>query len=268
METYYSPNNPRFAADSDSQAIQNAIDAAVMDNVRIVRIPRICKRTGLAQWHIDRAILLPSDITVYLDDCHLILAEGIYDNIFRNANMYTDTVRKPEGMQRGIRILGTGEAILDGGKGNDLHESNSEKGGKPNIRFNNLILMQNVCDIVLENFQCRNMRWWGLNFVGCRKARISNLHFWNGEHVPNQDGIGLRIGCSEFIIENITGRTGDDVVALTALPLGGDRQYLPENCKPDIHDIMIRNVQANTRQTMVALRNTDGANTMMERGNL
>lgn len=259
MERFYSPNDPRFSANDDASTIQNAVDAAVADGVRVVRIPRQCARTGLDFWQISRAILLPGNITVYLDDCHLILNEGIYDNIFRNANMYTNIARKPEGLQKGIRIIGTGEAILDGGKGNDLRETNSGKDGKPDIRFNNLIFLQNVCNIVLENFQLHNMRHWGMNFVGCRGAKIANIYFQNGDHIPNQDGIDLRIGCSEFIIENITGRTGDDVVALTALPLGGDKYYLPEDILPDIHDIIIRNVQANTRQTMVALRNCDGA---------
>ena len=259
MDQYYSPNDPRFSAESDSSSIQNAIDAAVRDNVRVVRIPRLCSRTGHPYWQIDAAILLPSNITVFLDDCHLILSDGIYDNIFRNANTHTDLARTSAGRQENIRIIGNGNAILDGGNPNDLRETNSGQDGRPDIRFNNLILMQNVCGIVLENFQCRNMRHWGMNFVGCQKARISNIHFWNGQHIPNQDGIDLRLGCSEFIIENITGRTGDDVVALTALALGSDKLYLPEDLPPDIHDISIRNILANTQQTMVALRNTDGA---------
>ncbi len=259
MENFFSPNDTRFLADTDAQSIQNAIDAAIADGVRVVRIPKKNLRTGEDRWNICRAILLPSDITVYLDDCHLILADGIYDNLFRNANMYTETAKKPEGRQHGIQIIGTGKAILDGGKGNDLRETNSEQDGRPNIRFNNLLLFQNVCDIVLENLECRNMRWWGLHFVGCRSAQIRRLHFWNGQRIPNQDGIDLRIGCSDFVIEEITGRTGDDVVALTALPLCSDKDYLPEGIAPDIHDITIRNIHANTQQTMVALRNCDGA---------
>ncbi len=123
-----------------------------------------------------------------LDDCHLTLAEGIYENIFRNENMYTDIGLKLKGAQHGIRIIGRGEAVLDGGKGNDL-----------------------------------------------------------------------RLGCSDILVENITDRTGDDVVAISAFPKGTDSSLVPENGGIDIHDITIRNVRAYTRQSIVAIRNHDGA---------
>ena len=84
MENYLSPNDPRFLADTDSKSIQNAIDAAEKGPIRTVRIPRVCARTGAEEWVIDKSILLPSNITIILEDCHLTLAEGVYENIFRN----------------------------------------------------------------------------------------------------------------------------------------------------------------------------------------
>jgi len=259
MEYYINPNDPRYIADTDSLSIQNAVDAAENSSCRTVIIPRRNNRTGLDEWMIDKTVLLPSDITVILDDCHLTLVEGVYENIFRNRNMYTDISLKPEGRQHGIRIIGRGEAILDGGKGNDLRESTSGKDGRPHVRFNNFVLLNNVHDYLLENFKCINMRWWAINQIACKHGRLSNLSFFNGDIIPNQDGINCRLGCSDIIIENITGRTGDDTVALSAFPLGTDRQFVPEDCDVDIHDITIRNVRANTKQTIVALRNTDGA---------
>ena len=259
MEYYLNPNDPRFMADSDSRSIQNAVNAAENGPCRTVIIPRRNERTGLDEWMIDKTILLPSDITVILDDCHLTLVEGVYENIFRNKNMYTEISLKPEGKQRGIRIIGRGEAVLDGGKGNDLRESTSRKDGRPHVRFNNFVLLNNVHDYVLENFKCVNMRWWAINQIACKHGRLSNLSFFNGDIIPNQDGINCRLGCSDIIIENITGRTGDDTVALSAFALGTDRLLVPEDGDIDIHDITIRNVRANTRQTIVALRNTDGA---------
>ena len=259
MEYYINPNDPRYMAETDSRSIQNAIDAAETGPCRTVIIPRRCERTGRDEWMIDKTILLPSDITIILDDCHLTLVEGVYENIFRNKNMYTEVSLKPEGKQYGIRIIGRGEAVLDGGKGNDLRESTSQKDGRPHVRFNNFVLLHNVHDYVLENFKCINMRWWAINQIACKHGRLSNLSFWNGKIIPNQDGINCRIGCSNIIIENITGRTGDDVVALSAFPVGSDLLLLPEDCDVDIHDITIRNVYAHTRQSIVALRNHDGA---------
>nr|MBQ4318338.1 hypothetical protein [Clostridia bacterium] len=259
MEYYLNPNSPQFMADTDSQSIQNAVNAAENGPVRTVIIPRRNNRTGNDEWMIDKTILLPSDITVILDDCHLTLVEGVYENIFRNKNMYTEIAKTPDGTQHGIRITGRGNAVLDGGKGNDLRESTSRKDGRPHVRFNNFVLLNNVTDYVLENFKCINLRWWAINQIYCRRGRLSNLSFFNGDHIPNQDGINLRIGCSDILIENITGRTGDDVVALTALPKGSDRELVPDGGDVDIHDVTIRNVSANTKRTIVALRNHDGA---------
>lgn len=260
MEHYLSPNDPRFQAETDSKSIQNTIDAAAKGPVRTVRIPRLCARTGLDEWMIDKSILLPSDITIILDDCHLTLVEGVYENIFRNKNLYTEISTKAEGKQTGIRIVGVGDAILDGGKGNDLLERTSMKDGRPSIMFNNFILLHNVSDYVLENFSCVNMRWWAINQICCTHGRIENLRFFNGDLIPNQDGIDLRIGCSNIYINNITGRCGDDVVALSAFAGSGEcKKYLVEGMTPDIHDVTIRNVSADTNYSLVALRNTDGA---------
>ena len=260
MVEFLSPNDPRFMGRSDSESIQNAIDAAESEGVRTVAIPRRCERTGEDEWIIDRSILLPSNITVILDDCNLTLKEGVYENIFRNRNMYTEASTKSEGRQSGIRIIGVGDAVLDGGLGNDLTEATSLKDGRPSIRFNNFILLHNVHDYVIENITCRNMRWWAINQICCTHGRLENIRFFNGELKRNQDGIDLRVGCSQIYINNISGRCGDDVVALTALAGSKEREkFLVEGMEPDIHDVTIRNVSADTNYSLVALRNTDGA---------
>ena len=260
MQNYLSPNDPQFMAETDSRSIQNAIDAAEKGPIRTVRIPRVCARTGEEEWLIDKSILLPSNITIILEDCHLTLEEGVYENIFRNKNLYTDISTKPEGKQTGIRIIGEGDAILDGGKGNDLLERTSEKDGRPNIRFNSFIFLHNVSDYVLENFSCVNIRWWSINQTCCTHGRIENIRFFNGNLIPNQDGIDIRLGCSHIYINNITGRCGDDVIALSAFPLTTEgARFLVEGMTPDIHDITITNVSADTVYSVVALRNTDGA---------
>ncbi len=102
------------------------------------------------------------------------------------------------------------------------------------------------------------MRYWAINQIACRHGYLAHLNFNAGKHYRNQDGINLRIGCSDILIEHITGHTGDDVVALTALPKCSDGQLAVEG-DMDIHDVTIRDVRANTKQSIVALRNHDGA---------
>ena len=260
MKNYFSPNDVEFMSDSDSRSIQNAIDAAEKGPIRTVRIPRVCARTGKEEWIIDKSILLPSNITVILEDCHLTLKKDVYENIFRNKNLYTDISNKPEGKQYNIRIIGIGDAVLDGGEGNDLTESTSQKDGRPDIRFNNFILLHNVDNYVIENLSLVNLRWWAINQCCCTNGRLENLYFFNGELIRNQDGIDIRLGCSHIFINNITGRLGDDVIALSAFAGGAEREkYLVEGMDPDIHDVTIHNVTADTNYSLVALRNTDGA---------
>lgn len=257
---FLSPNEPRFMGKSDSESIQNAINAAENGKIRTVVIPRICKRTGADEWVIEKSLLLPSDITIILDDCHLTLKEGVYENIFRNKNLYSDGFRTAQAKQSGIRIIGRGNAILDGGIGNDLTEATSEKDGRPNIRFNNFIFLHNVDGYVIENISCVNMRWWAINQVCCTNGRLENIHFFNGNLIRNQDGIDVRLGCSNIYIRNISGRCGDDVVALSAFAgMTECKNFLVEGMTPDIHDVTIKDVFADTNYSLVALRNTDGA---------
>ncbi len=83
---------------------------------------------------------------------------------------------------------------------------------------------------------------------------------YNEIYVKNADGIDLRIGCHDVLIENITGFTEDDTVALTAL--GGFERKLRlivEGQSTDIHDVKIRNVASDSYMcAVVRLLNDEG----------
>lgn len=254
----YNANDARFRAETDSATIQNAINATREGECRTVVIPRLNARTGEECWVIDKTILLPNDITVYLDDCVLTLADGVYENIFRNENMYREGSLSPENEQYGIRIIGRGDATLDGGKDNGLREQ-SHAPDKPLPITGCLVLLNHVRDYVLEKFKCRRMRYWAINQIGCRKGRITGIDFDFFERRSNQDGINFRLGCSDVTVEHITGVTGDDTIAISCFPLSRDKDLLPMGYSPDVHDIRISDVRATTVATVVALRATDGA---------
>ncbi|MBQ2966761.1 MAG: hypothetical protein IJE10_01405 [Clostridia bacterium] len=253
------PNDKNIIGKSDSESIQNAIDYAIEQNINTVIIPKLSERTGLTEWVIEKSILLPSDITIILDNCHLTLADGVYENIFRNKNICFESRSYLGEEQSHIQILGRGNAVLDGGNNeNGLHEQTYQKMGIP-MQTSHLIFLCNVVDYVIEGIKCVNMRYWAINQIGCKRGRLSDITFYNGAHVPNQDGINLRIGCSEILIERIKGRTGDDSVALSAFPAEFDGAYLCKDRNCDIHDVTIRDVCTRTAATVVALRCSDGA---------
>lgn len=227
-------------------------------------------------WTIDRAVCIPSDFRLILSDCHLRMADGCFSNIFTNENCYKSEGRRPEGADRNITIEGEGTAILDGSEYNGLSERNEMTDGRPPIWKNNLLLFSNVDGFRISGISCRNMRWWALNFLFCRNGYIGNVDFLANDSgvdpesriyhglkrskyeevlVKNADGIDLRQGCRDIVIENITGFTEDDSVALTALDGDLERTFGVEGLCPDICNVTVRNIRTASYCTNVRILN-------------
>lgn len=251
---YFTPNQPSCMKSSDSASINAAIQAAAASGCGKVVIPRKNARTGESRWVIDEAILLPDEIEVILDNCVLVQADGCFDNVFRNANLYGSGVR-----QHGISITGQGNAVIDGGTPNGLVEGNSLKDGMPHISVNNMILLHNVDGFRIDNLTFRNQRWWAVNLLFAVNGKLSNLTFDAKDNIPNQDGIDLRTGCQNIVIENIYGQAGDDLVALSGF-LGFEKERMwVSDANTDICNVTIRNViGTSVTKAVVALRNQDG----------
>lgn len=248
--------------------IQKLVDDAVLSGARTATV------TG--DWEIDTAVRLPSHFTLILEDCHLRLKDGVYANIFVNAHNETPEGRTTAGTDDDISIIGRGRAILDGGEPNGLHEKVPLEERKAPLYKNNLILFTNVNGFRVEGIHCRNQRWWALNFIYCVNGELRNLDFCandaavdeNGQiyHglqnkkykevlVKNADGIDLRQGCSHVVIENITGFTEDDTVALTALNGRMEQAFKVEGMDSAISHVKIRNVRGASFCSLVRLLN-------------
>lgn len=228
---------------------------------------------------IDTAVMIPSDFTLVLDGCHLLQASGSYSNVFTNENCYTPLGRTAAGTDRNISIIGRGEAILDGGEYNGLSERTQLKGGLPPIWKNNQILLANVDGFRIEGIKCQNQRWWAINLLYCKNGYLGGIDFCSDDtaidecgneyhtlsqnryediRVKNSDGIDLRVGCHDIVIENVTGFTEDDTVAVTGLPLKLEESFKVEGLSTDIHGITIRNIRAAAFCTIVRLLNQGG----------
>ena len=128
------------------------------------------------------------------------------------------------------------------------------------------ILFANARDFSVENLRIVESHGWGISMEACSYGRIEKIDFdarMSKEidgmlmNMENQDGIDIRNGCHHIVISDITGETGDDVIALTAIV--PDREtYRPGGSlrtthvmhndwsrrERDIHDVIIRNVTA------------------------
>lgn len=252
----YNPNAYTHLSD-DAAMIQAAVDAARESGAQVT-IPRHNERTGKDFWDLPKAILLYTGSCVVLDNCFLRQSDDSIDNIFRNSICRTPDGTKKENRQYDIRIIGIGNAVLDGGKYNGICEKNwIEKG--VDLYGNCLIHFQNLERFSVENITLSNQRYWAMCHHCCSEGRISNitLNAWGDR--PNQDGIDLRYGCHGILIENIMGYSGDDVIALTCLN-DRDGTMLVEGMDSSIHNVIIRNVQAagRERRGIVRLLNNFG----------
>ncbi len=253
------PNDVNVCGECDSDSIQNAVDFAHETGVGKVVIPAINERTGGNVWDITETILLPDDITIVLDNCRLRLADGVFCNVFRNKNVYTELGKTLSGEQKNIKIIGIGNAVLDGGIPNGLTEHTSNTKNYPHIRNNNFILFSNVRNFEIKGIKAINQRWWAFNFLYCSDGRISDIDIYAADNIENQDGIDIRCGCNNIIIENISGQAGDDLVALTALKGKSETEFKVCGKEWDVHTVIIKNiVGTSVSKAIVALRNQDG----------
>lgn len=104
----------------DSLTIQTAIDRACERNENKIVIPRVNARTGETLWELQETIVLPSDFTLILDNCHLRMADGVYCNMFCNKNAYAEEGEE----QKNIAIIGIGNVVLDGWNAKRINRKN------------------------------------------------------------------------------------------------------------------------------------------------
>lgn len=240
---FLTPNAAEFWGDTDAQTIQNAIDAAASQGINRVVIPRWNVRTQSTVWSIEKAIALPSGMTVELWGTHLRQADFCYENLF--AAKDADN----------ITLTGVGDAVLDGGLHNRLHEKNAGKYGLGPIENNAMLRFDNVTNLKLEHFRIKQSRWYAMYLRYCSHADIGNIDFSTYALFADLGGIYVRSGCHDFLIHDLTGVVSDDMISLTAQGCDG----VEAGKDMSIRDITICNIKADPRRWgLVRLRNHDG----------
>lgn len=286
--------NPNRYEGSDAQRIQQAVDAAATSSGRVV-IPRENEGKDAGDkflWLLDEAVRLPSNITVELDGCHIKLSDRCRDNFFRSGNSGIG-ITQIEPLEN-IHLIGRGNAVLEGADhpratgdsakvlgehayGTDTGvEGEAQNGDWRNIG----VLLASVTNFSIQNIHIVDPHCWAISLEYCSHGTLRDLSFnstsykiIDGENVlmRNQDGIDLRQGCHDILIENISGQTGDDLIALTAI-FHADRQAGStkstmisagrenEGEFPGIHNVIIRNVRGHCAggHNIVRLLNTKG----------
>ena len=293
--------SPNQFEGSDIERIQLAIDAAEGTTNKIFIPSR--NSNGTNKWLLDIAILLPSNMTVVLDNCIIQLSDKCRDNMFRSNNVGIG-ISDPN-WNHNISLIGIGDVVLkgadnpratgDGGKtlilnsdderenwrvsyGSDTgKKERKQKGDWRNI----MILMAYLDGFVMKNIKIENTHAWAVSFERTLNADVSDIDINNPEEimvngesvlVRNRDGIDLRQGCKNFRIDHISGKTGDDFIALSNLDT---RKTDYNNCgtlkstmvtmegwggpEDDIEQIFISNINCQSKFRGIAIRTSDSA---------
>lgn len=279
--TVVTPNDPEFEG-SDVERINQAVHVAAERGLKVV-VPRRNAKAAQGQspdlWLLDSAILVEENTTLELDNCHIKLSDRCRDNFIRSANCglgITDI--RPISH---VHIRGVGNVLLEGADhpratgdsakvlGKDTYgtdagvQGENQKGDWRNVG----ILLAHVEQFSIENVTIKDSHCWAISLERCALGRVCDVHFDSlgfkmidgvRQTILNQDGLDLRRGCHDISIERITGRTGDDLVALTNVKVvavkGTPRvagettstMVSPADCRyagaDDIRNIFIRNV--------------------------
>lgn len=287
-------NNPNSYNGSDSEKIEQALAYAVEHKLPLEITGRDAG-DGRTHWLIDRAILLPGNFTLNIVDCMIQLSDICRDNFIRSANCFVG-VRTVEPIEN-ITIRGIGNAVLrgadhpratgDSAKQLGVRSYGTDAGRtdeNPRGDWRNIgILFAEVSNFTIENIEMADYHCWGISLEFCSYGSLRKIRFdatgskvidGKDEVILNQDGIDLRIGCHHIDIEDISGRTGDDMVALTGIGVtdtanirqpGTVSTHFSGSAKRDgdleqIHHVTIRNIHGycHGRHHLIRLLNSNG----------
>jgi len=274
-QSSYAVVTPNDFEGSDTARINQAITEGVKNGRRVV-IPRENRGAEGTRniWLLDSAILLESGLLLELENCHIKLSDRCRDNFMRSANCGLG-IEAIEPMSN-IHVRGVGSVLLEGADhprasgdsaktlgersyGTDAgKEGESQTGDWRNIG----ILMAFVDHFSFENIRMKDSHCWGMSMERCSYGVIRDIEFeatqtkeidGKTETLLNQDGVDLRQGCHNITIENITGYSGDDLVALTNIlsnkPAGSSESTMVSasndrgDGQDDIRYIVVRNIR-------------------------
>lgn len=244
---YLSPN--MYTKGTQIERIQQAINDAISSTGKVI-IPKIDLIENTDVWLIDEAILLPSDIELELNNCKIKLSNSCRDNFIRSANSGLGiSAVKP---YRNIKIIGIGNVVLEGadnprstGDHNKVLSKNptatfadsyGSDAGNPNENQkggwrNHGIILAHVDKFEISGITMKDYHAHGIVLERSSNGLIKDITFdvtqfviidGAKKKILNQDGLGVRFGCNNIIIDNCRGRSGDDFINIGLTDTGGE----------------------------------------------
>jgi len=195
---------------------------------------------------ISESIKIPSNRTVYGKNAKLKLADGAYDNFFRNSDFTNGNVN--------VNFKGLGNFILDGNTINNIeanpfnsvkcyttHGFNSSESYKYTAATFKKVNGFEISGIIISD-----RPHVALGGVRNSNGVYDNIYLDYKTETLNQDGITIGWGSHDITINNIRGWCGDDFFAFNAGDRGGfmdSTLFHSAYTTGDIYNIDIDNIK-------------------------
>lgn len=189
---------------------------------------------------VDRAILLPSNFTLELQG-DIYQADYSFDNVIRSANIVFDEVEiacvpslsinthayvpisYPTSIERlsNIKIVGNNHKVVASkhvpSAYHPYNEAEEPMIGDDWGSRGMTIAFTNCYDVEISDLEIRDAHCYSVCFDLCNKVYVHDVSIYSPINVNAElDGIDIRTGCSDFLIENIHAETGDDSIAINS----------------------------------------------------
>lgn len=203
---------------TDSECILNCFYSSKEFKNRIIIFDK-------KDWFLDEAILIPSHTTIIIDGVKIKQNDYVFDNVFRADNMALNP-KNPNGYPISIsktshiKIIGKNGAIIEGPEKNGTMMHPTFKEEQLLIGdywgWRGFQILFSICeDFEISGLTFYKQRSWAISVDRSKNGYFHDLAFYST--VKNGDGLNIRVGCNNILIENITGDTTDDLVAINSI---------------------------------------------------
>lgn len=173
------------------------------------------------QWNIGKSIELPSNTIMEIDGVKIKQIDETFDTLIRGNNYILDLLN-PYGFPLEIKplenvwIIGKNGASLEGPTVNvqmthpilGLQDAVGDYWGWRTLT----VCFSNTRNVKIEGLSISRPRCYAISFDLCKYGEVSNMVI--NSSLKNGDGVDLRMGCHNFLIDTLSGSTSDDCVAL------------------------------------------------------
>jgi hypothetical protein len=225
---YRDAANIRYSDFYDSSLSDNEVWDNILSATSFIPKKNIVIDRNMA---ISRVLYVGSNTTIYIDNVTIKQADDVFDNVFRGINEIPTTsegydIVAGEDLEllENIKIIGIGNARIEG------PDYTSKIGTDKNGTRTSQVSFDRVKGLEIGNIAYSKTRGWCHCFMFVEDAYIHDILFDNLEDGANRDGFDFRSGCHNIVVENVGGRTGDDLFAFHAhnvASLNGTREGYP-----------------------------------------